>query len=121
MNQTHFNHLVSQSPWPILTANSLLLITTGLILTMQYITNSILTFGVILLIIMFAIWGRDVVREGTHLLIIHLCSNWFKIWLGLFIISEAFFFLGFFWAFFHAALAPAVSIGAIWPPAFMKV
>jgi cytochrome c oxidase subunit 3 len=70
---------------------------------------------------MFAIWGRDVVREGTHLLHHSLTVQiGLKFGFGLFIISEAFFFLGFFWAFFHAALAPAVSIGAIWPPAFIE-
>jgi cytochrome c oxidase subunit 3 len=26
------------------------------------------------------------------------------------------FFLAFFWAFFHSSLAPAIDIGAIWPP-----
>ena len=35
---------------------------------------------------------------------------------GLFIVSEAFFFLAIFWAFFHSALAPAVELGALWPP-----
>lgn len=34
----------------------------------------------------------------------------------LFIASEVMFFFGFFWAFFHRSIAPAVSIGAIWPP-----
>jgi heme/copper-type cytochrome/quinol oxidase subunit 3 len=35
----------------------------------------------------------------------------------LFIISEVMFFFGFFWAFFHASLAPSHMIGAVWPPA----
>ena len=26
------------------------------------------------------------------------------------------FFFGFFWAFFHSSLSPAIQIGAIWPP-----
>jgi cytochrome c oxidase subunit 3 len=34
----------------------------------------------------------------------------------LFIISEVFFFLSFFWAFFHSALAPTVELGSTWPP-----
>ena len=34
----------------------------------------------------------------------------------LFIISEIMFFFGFFWAFFHAALAPTVELGSVWPP-----
>merc|ERR1711928_274955 len=35
----------------------------------------------------------------------------------LFIVSEVLFFFSFFWAFFHRSLAPAVDIGASWPPA----
>merc|ERR1712001_342856 len=33
----------------------------------------------------------------------------------LFITSEVFFFLRFFWAYFHARLAPSVEIGRVWP------
>jgi len=35
---------------------------------------------------------------------------------GLFIVSEALFFLAIFWAFFHSALSPTVELGAKWPP-----
>ena len=35
----------------------------------------------------------------------------------LFITSEVFFFVRFFWAYFHASLAPNVELGSIWPPA----
>lgn len=35
---------------------------------------------------------------------------------GLFIISEVFFFLAIFWAFFHSAVSPSVELGAQWPP-----
>ena len=35
---------------------------------------------------------------------------------GLFIVSEALFFLAIFWAFFHSALSPAIELGAHWPP-----
>ena len=35
----------------------------------------------------------------------------------LFITSEVFFFLRFFWAYFHARLAPNVEVGSVWPPA----
>lgn len=34
----------------------------------------------------------------------------------LFILSEVFFFVSFFWAFYDAALAPNVELGIIWPP-----
>lgn len=36
--------------------------------------------------------------------------------MALFIVSEVFFFLSFFWAFFHSSLAPAVELGGVWPP-----
>jgi heme/copper-type cytochrome/quinol oxidase subunit 3 len=39
-----------------------------------------------------------------------------RIGMKLFIISEVLFFGSLFWAFFHAALAPSVSIGGVWPP-----
>jgi len=34
----------------------------------------------------------------------------------LFICSEVFFFVAFFWAFFHAALSPNIEGGSVWPP-----
>nr|AKH90808.1 cytochrome c oxidase subunit III [Rhinogobio typus] len=34
----------------------------------------------------------------------------------LFITSEVFFFLGFFWAFYHSSLAPTPELGGCWPP-----
>ena len=36
--------------------------------------------------------------------------------IGLFIVSEALFFLAIFWTFFHSALSPTVELGAMWPP-----
>lgn len=35
---------------------------------------------------------------------------------ALFILSEVFFFVAFFWAFYDAALSPAVELGMAWPP-----
>ena len=34
----------------------------------------------------------------------------------LFILSEALFFFGFFWAFFHRSLRPTPEVGCVWPP-----
>jgi len=34
----------------------------------------------------------------------------------LFILSEVFFFISFFWAFYDAALVPCVELGMVWPP-----
>lgn len=34
----------------------------------------------------------------------------------LFILSEVFFFISFFWAFYDASLSPTVELGIVWPP-----
>ena len=64
------------------------------------------------------LWFRDVVAEGTylgnHTLAVQRGLN---IGVGLFIVSEALFFLAIFWTFFHSALSPTVELGAMWPPA----
>jgi len=63
------------------------------------------------------IWWRDISRErsfqGLHTEIVVNGLRWGII---LFITSEVFFFLSFFWAFFHSSLAPNVELGAQWPP-----
>jgi len=67
-------------------------------------------------------WWRDIRREGAiqgmHTSIVELGLRW---GMALFIISEVFFFVRFFWAFFHASLSPNVEIGSTWPPFGIKV
>ena len=78
--------------------------------------------GLILLIIVIIQWWRDITREGVvqglHTSIVELGLRWGII---LFIISEIFFFLRFFWAFFHRSLSPNIEVGSIWPPYGIKV
>ena len=117
--QAHPFHLVSPSPWPLFTSISLLTLTTSGVLTMhsfeygQY--NLILAF--ISLILCMSFWFRDVTSEGTylgnHTLAVQRGLN---MGVGLFIVSEALFFLAIFWAFFHSSLSPNVELGAKWPP-----
>ena len=63
------------------------------------------------------VWWRDVIREATfeerHTKAV---QKGIRLGMLLFIISEIMFFFGFFWAFFHAALAPTVELGSVWPP-----
>ena len=64
-----------------------------------------------------ALWFRDIVSEatylGNHTLAVQRGLN---MGIGLFIVSEALFFLAIFWTFFHSALSPNVELGAEWPP-----
>ena len=45
-----------------------------------------------------------------------MVTNGLKWGIVLFITSEVFFFVSFFWAFFHARLAPNIELGSQWPP-----
>lgn len=62
-------------------------------------------------------WWRDITREGTFQGIhTNQVTLGLKIGIILFITSEVFFFISFFWAFFHRRLSPVIELGLIWPP-----
>lgn len=117
--QGHPFHLVSPSPWPLLTSLSLFTLPCCGVLTMHNFTFAgyWLTAAFILLISSMSLWFRDVISEGTyignHTLAVQKGLN---IGVALFITSEALFFLAIFWAYFHSALSPTVELGAQWPP-----
>jgi len=73
--------------------------------------------ALIMLVLSMSLWFRDVISEGTylgnHTLAVQKGLN---MGVGLFIVSEALFFLAIFWAFFHSALSPTIELGAKWPP-----
>lgn len=80
-------------------------------------TNSLLYTRLAILILSAFQWWRDITREATFQ---GIHSN--KVVRGLqwgiilFIVSEVFFFISFFWAFLHRRLSPNIEIGIIWPP-----
>jgi cytochrome c oxidase subunit 3 len=117
--QAHPFHLVSPSPWPILTSLALLTLTTSGVSTMHAFPHAgnFALSALILLISSMSFWWRDVISEGTylgnHTLAVQRGLN---MGVALFIVSEALFFLAIFWAFFHSALSPTVELGAQWPP-----
>jgi cytochrome c oxidase subunit 3 len=120
----HTFHLVENSPWPFLGAMSTLVLTSGGAIYMKGFKFGlpILGLGVILLIFTFFFWVRDVVREATfqgyHT---KKVTKGLQMGMILFIISEIFFFLGFFWAFFHSSLTPTIELGSIWPPKGIEI
>jgi len=71
----------------------------------------------ILLLALILVWGLHISDEATyqghHT---RAVQQGLRFGMVLFITSEVMFFFAFFWAFFHSSIAPAVSIGAIWPP-----
>lgn len=117
--QAHPFHLVSPSPWPLNTSFCLLAVTFSAVLSFQSFTHAIniLMIALISLICSMSLWFRDVISEGTYLGNHTLAvQKGLSLGVGLFIVSEALFFLAIFWAFFHSALSPTVELGAKWPP-----
>nr|YP_009491794.1 cytochrome c oxidase subunit III [Cardiodactylus muiri]AWI49114.1 cytochrome c oxidase subunit III [Cardiodactylus muiri] len=117
MHSNHPFHLVNISPWPLTGAIGALTLTSGLIsMFHQYNFNILLTALLIIMLTMYQ-WWRDITREGTfqglHTLVVNMGLRWGMI---LFIISEVFFFISFFWSFFHSSLAPTIELGMVWPP-----
>lgn len=110
-------HLVDISPWPLLTSNGILaLVTSGLIIINKKI-NTIILISFLTMLLLAYTWWRDIHREatnqGNHS---NLVINGLKTGIVLFISSEVFFFISFFWAFFHRSISPTVELGQMWPP-----
>nr|ALO77000.1 cytochrome c oxidase subunit 3 [Psilothrix sp. PSI01] len=120
-NKNHPFHLVDYSPWPLLGALSAMTVMMGLIKWFHQYNNNLLLLGFMIMILIMYQWWRDIVREGTfqglHTFKVTLGLRWGMI---LFITSEVFFFISFFWGFFHNSLSPSIEIGLNWPPMGIK-
>nr|YP_010175642.1 cytochrome c oxidase subunit III [Corythoxestis sunosei]QSL98902.1 cytochrome c oxidase subunit III [Corythoxestis sunosei] len=116
-SHNHPFHLVDYSPWPLTGSLSLLILTFGMTKWFHSFNMNLYFIGFIIMILTMFQWWRDICREGTlqgkHTISVSLGLRWGMI---LFIISEIFFFLSFFWAFFHSSLSPNIEIGSNWPP-----
>nr|AOY40064.1 cytochrome c oxidase subunit 3 [Scolytinae sp. BMNH 1040351] len=117
MHKNHPFHLVDQSPWPLLGSFSTFILLMGIIKSFHFNDHSLFSLGMFTNSIIMYQWWRDITREGTfqglHTLKVSNGLRWGMI---LFITSEVFFFLAFFWAFFHASLSPSMELGLNWPP-----
>lgn len=115
--QHHPFHLVDLSPWPILTAFSLLLLTGGGVMFMHEskVGPYILSAGLLSVIFCSYSWWRDVINEGLH-------GNHhtdrvrvgLRIGMSLFILSEVMFFFAFFFSFFYSSWFPIDILDGLW-------
>nr|YP_009144408.1 cytochrome c oxidase subunit III [Papilio glaucus]AKJ25889.1 cytochrome c oxidase subunit III [Papilio glaucus] len=117
MNNNHPFHLVDYSPWPLTGAIGVMTLVTGMVKWFHEFNMNLMLLGYMIILLTMYQWWRDICREGTyqgnHTIMVSKGLRWGMI---LFIISEIFFFISFFWAFFHSSLSPNVEIGAMWPP-----
>nr|AFQ62148.1 cytochrome c oxidase subunit III [Noteridae sp. MJTNT-2012] len=116
-HQNHPFHLVNYSPWPLTGAMGTMITVSGLIKWFHQYNINLFIIGSMIIIMTMIQWWRDVTRESTfqglHTFPVTMSMRWGMI---LFITSEVFFFISFFWGFFHSSLSPTVEIGAMWPP-----
>ena len=110
-------HIVEHSPWPLLRASTIISIPVALIRLIKGKQFLPILLTTSLIVFIATIWWRDVSRESTyqghHRTFV---VDGLKVGILLFIAREVLFFFSFFWAFFHASLAPAAEIGIVWPP-----
>lgn len=116
----HKFHIVDPSPWPFVASLGALMTAMGGVLYMHRFAMGwgLLLHGLLLVAYVTYVWFRDIVREATyeghHTVKV---QRGLRLGVILFIVSEAMFFFGFFWAFFHSSLSPSHNIGGVWPPA----
>nr|ARH56127.1 cytochrome c oxidase subunit 3 [Pseudunio marocanus] len=109
-------HLVEMSPWPLLGSLSVLLLVVGFVNWLSFGGFWQIGCGALPLLLVMYQWWRDVVREGRQGWHTSYVAKNIRIGMVLFIVSEVFFFFGFFWAFFSSSLVPGVEVGGVWPP-----
>nr|AXS65401.1 cytochrome c oxidase subunit 3 [Coleoptera sp. 15 KM-2017] len=117
---TMFNHpfhLVSISPWPFLGSLSIFTMIFGMVDWFNGFNNYQNILGMLCTSLIIFQWWRDIVRESTwqgfHTLKVF---KGLQMGMILFITSELFFFISFFWSFFHMSLSPDMELGLVWPP-----
>ena len=117
-NTTPF-HLVTTSPWPLLSSFASLLVFFGLVAYMHGFCciGFLIKIGSIALITIVVRWLMDVIYEGgVQGMHVKVVQRGLRVGFLLFIFSEILFFAAFFWAFFHSSLSPTVDVGGGWPP-----
>jgi len=113
----HPFHIVDASPWPLTGSLGRLFLVAGLAAYINKFDHRLMGLGLVLILATMLQWWRDVTREATfqgkHT---RKVESGIRLGIVLFISSEVFFFLAFFWAFFHASLRPNIEVGSSWPP-----
>ena len=108
---------VQSSFWPLLVSIILFSILINTVLWFHFkLSLFIVLFPAFILVVISFAWWKDLNRERilgyhTHKLEVRL-----RVAILLFILSEVFFFVSFFWAFYDASLAPTIEVGIMWPP-----
>lgn len=108
---------VQTSFWPFLISLSLFNLVSNFILYINIVCRVYFLFSSLFLVSFLSfLWWKDLSRErmlGYHT---HKLEVSLRVGMIFFILSEVFFFISFFWAFYDSSLSPTVDLGIIWPP-----
>nr|CAH2593475.1 cytochrome c oxydase subunit 3 [Physella acuta]CAH2593676.1 cytochrome c oxydase subunit 3 [Physella acuta]CAH2594061.1 cytochrome c oxydase subunit 3 [Physella acuta]CAH2594144.1 cytochrome c oxydase subunit 3 [Physella acuta]CAH2594153.1 cytochrome c oxydase subunit 3 [Physella acuta] len=109
-------HLVELSPWPFFVALGSMSLPVSFVYMLRTTEIQYLVFSLAVVVVFITMWLRDIVRESTYQgMHTSVVVKGLKVGFLLFIVSEVFFFVGFFWAYFHVSLSPDIALGGVWP------
>ncbi len=121
IRKAHPFHILPTSPLPFITAWSVFCMAIGAVSTFHnWGFNWALKLGVFTLVTCLFKWAFNIFHEADSGYHTEAVQRGLKFGFILFIASEVMFFVSFFWAFFHASLAPSAFIGGVWPPVGIK-
>ncbi len=119
--KNHDYHILPPSIWPFVVAVSAFIMLFGAVLWMHGSGPWMFLIGLLGVLYVMYGWWADVVKEantGDHTPVVRIGLRYGVI---MFIMSEAMFFVAWFWAFFKNALYPmgplSPAIDGVWPPA----
>ena len=114
---THPFHLVSPSPWPLLLSLFLFFLVSSFLILLSGSSSLPLFLSFLITVFLILTWFGNVILEGTYIgFHTKRVVSGLRLSLVLFILSECFFFLSFFWAYLHFSLSPNIELGSLWPP-----
>jgi len=115
----HPFHIVSPSPWPFLSSCATLGLVSSFLFKLKFIYFDAfyVVLSLLVLLLLASLWWADITRESTfqglHTIRV---QSLLRSGMLLLIVSEIFFFVGFFWAYLHCGLSPNIELGSTWPP-----
>jgi cytochrome c oxidase subunit 3 len=108
---------VQASLWPFLVSILLFRTMSNVVLWLRLKVRFLsVLFPMLVLALVSFLWWKDFSRErmlGYHT---HKLEARLRVSFALFILSEVFFFVSFFWAFYDRSLSPTIELGMSWPP-----
>lgn len=122
ITKTHYFTHFPLRPWPLLISLNLIRVFSCIAILFKFNTPNNLIMAILLITVNIITWfcryRGELNLEGFRTTLI---ENRIKFSIILFISSEIFFFLSFFWSYFHYSLSPCAESSLIWPPLFLTM